>query len=181
MSPPFNFYIYYTMPRKVIKAERKKEVVSTFSNENQDASLDSMERLARIMNDSPSLVKLAGTEWEVRALKPAVQWKISELACKIKKNESETFSDILKDIAQNVPTVVEIITLALLNDKKRIDEEFESVYNTLLWEGDVKGYGNILFEILNLQDVGFFLQIKEVIEIFRQTTLQKKTMMKDTK
>ena len=74
-----------------------------------------------------------------------------------------------------------IKTLALLNDKKRIEEEFESVYNTLLWEGDVKGYGNILFEILNLQDVGFFLQIKEVIEIFRQTTLQKKTMMKDTK
>lgn len=166
------------MARKVIKAEKPKaKKVESELQENKEASLDSMERLARIMNDSPSLVKLAGTEWEVRALKPAVQWKISEIACEIKRNESETYADILKDIAKNVPAVVKIITLALLNDKERIENEFDSVYNTLMWEGDIKGYGKILLEILNLQDTSFFLDLKVVIEMYRQTTLQKKTMM----
>ena len=39
-----------------------------------------MERLAQIMNDSPTIVKLQGTEWEIRALKPGTQWMIAEEA-----------------------------------------------------------------------------------------------------
>ena len=32
-----------------------------------------MERLAQIMNDSPTIVKLQGTEWKIKALKPGAQ------------------------------------------------------------------------------------------------------------
>ncbi len=48
--------------------------------EVKNASDESMERLVRIMTDSPTLAKLAGTEWEIRALKPAVQWEIAKIA-----------------------------------------------------------------------------------------------------
>lgn len=168
------------MAKKIIKkAENtnkpQKEVVDNV------ASDESMEKLARIMTDAPSLVKLAGTEWEVRALKPAVQWEIARLACEIKKTESSTYGDIIKDLATNIPTVVRIITLALLNDKERIERDFDRVYDTLMWEANVNEFGTLLFEVLQLQDVSFFFQTREVIEMFRQITLQKKKMMNERK
>lgn len=165
------------MAKKIIKVENTNKPKEKELKQENGASDDSMARLARIMTDAPSLVKLAGTEWEVRALKPAVQWEIARLACEIKKTESVTYEDILKDLATNVPTVIRIITLALLNDKKRIEEDFDAVYDTLMWEGNVSEFGTLLFEVLQLQDVSFFFQTREVIEMFRQLTLQKKTMM----
>ena len=39
-------------------------------------SNESMDRLAKIMNDTPSLIKLNGTEWEIRGLKLGTQWLI---------------------------------------------------------------------------------------------------------
>lgn len=164
------------MAKKIIKAENTKKPKKEELKKTNGVSDNSMARLAQIMTDAPSLVKLAGTEWEVRALKPAVQWEIARLACEIKKTESVTYEDILKDLAMNVPTVIRIITLALLNDKKRIEEDFDAVYDTLMWEGNVSEFGTLLFEILQLQDVSFFFQTREVIEMFRQITLQKKTM-----
>lgn len=164
------------MKNKIIKAENTSTPKKENKKQIQGASDDSMAKLARIMTDAPSLVKLAGTEWEVRALKPAVQWEIARLACEIKKTESVTYEDILKDLAINVPTVIRIITLALLNDKKRIENEYDAVYDTLMWEGNVSEFGTLLFEVLQLQDVSFFFQTREVIEMFRQLTLQKKTM-----
>ena len=99
------------------------------------------------------------------------------MACEIKKVESATYGDILQDLAKNIPTVVRIITLALLNDKRRIEEEFDIVYDTLMWESNVNEFATLLFEILELQDVSFFFQAREVIEMFRQMTLAKKTKM----
>lgn len=147
----------------------------------KEASDDSMERLVRVMTDSPSLVKLANAGWEVRALKPAVQWEIAKIACDIHKAENATYGDVLKGFATSLPDVVRVITLALLNDKKRIAEEYDTVYDTLMWESDPSEWANVLLEILNLQDIGFFLQITQVTEIFRQSTLQRKKTMDDLK
>lgn len=165
------------MAKKIIKAENTQKKEEKKIEKVQGVSDDSMAKLARIMSDAPSLVKLAGTEWEIRGLKPAVQWEIARLACEIKKVESATYGDILQDLAKNIPTVVRIITLALLNDKRRIEEEFDIVYDTLMWESNVNEFATLLFEILELQDVSFFFQAREVIEMFRQMTLAKKTKM----
>lgn len=147
----------------------------------RSVSDDAMERLAQVMCDSPSLVKLANAGWEVRALKPAVQWRIAKIACEIHKVESATYGDVLKGFAVNLPAVCEVITLALLNDKKRIDEEYDTVYDMLMWESNPSEWANVLLEILNLQDIGFFLQITQVTEIFRQSTLQRKRTMEELK
>jgi hypothetical protein len=67
------------------------------------ASDEAMEKLVRVMTDAPSLVKLANAGWEVRALKPAVQWEIAKIACDIHKVENATYGDVLKGFATSLP------------------------------------------------------------------------------
>lgn len=145
----------------------------------KEASDDAMERLVKVMTNAPSLVKLANAGWEVRALKPAVQWEIAKVACEIHKVENATYGDVLTGFAKNLPAVVRVITLALLNDKERIENEYDTVYDTLMWESNPSEWASVLLEILNLHDIGFFLQITQVTEIFRQSTLQKKRTMEE--
>lgn len=165
-----------------IKAEyNNKRRDETKKKSTKAVSDEAMEKLVRVMTDAPSLVKLANVGWEVRALKPAVQWEIAKIACEIHKVENATYGDVLKGFATSLPDVVRVITLALLNDKKRIDEEYDLVYDTLMWESNPSEWANVLLEILNLQDIGFFLQITQVTEIFRQSTLQRKRTMDELK
>lgn len=169
---------------EVIKAKRSNKADDKELNKERNvrvASDESMERLAQIMTDSPSLVKLANTEWAITALKPAVQWEIAKIACEVHKVEKATYGDVLKGFSTNLPAVVRVMTLALLNDKERIENEYDKVYDTLMWESNPSQWANLLLEILNLQDIGFFLQITQVVEMFRQTTLQRKKTMEEQK
>lgn len=154
---------------------------ATSNKQVKEASDEAMEKLVRVMTDAPSLVKLANAGWEIRALKPAVQWEIAKIASDIHKAENATYGDVLKGFATSLPDVVKVVTLALLNDKKRIKEEYDLVYDTLMWESNPSEWANLLLEILNLQDIGFFLQITQVTEIFRQSTLQRKKTMDELK
>lgn len=147
----------------------------------KEASDEAMERLIAVMCDSPSLVKLANAGWEVRALKPAVQWEIAKVACEVHKVENATYGDVLLGFSKNLPAVVRVITLALLNDKERIEKEYDKVYDTLMWESKPSEWASVLLEILNLQDVAFFLQITQVVDIFRTSTLQRKKTMEEQK
>lgn len=169
---------------EVIKAKRSNKADDKELKKEKNvrvASDESMERLAQIMTDSPSLVKLANTEWAITALKPAVQWEIAKIACEVHKVEKATYGDVLKGFSTNLPAVVRVMTLALLNDKERIENEYDKVYDTLMWESNPSQWANLLLEILNLQDIGFFLQITQVVEMFRQTTLQRKKTMEEQK
>lgn len=128
-----------------------------------------MEQLARLMNDSPSLVTLHGTKWRITGLKPGVQWLIAEQACQIVKGEKLSMGDVIKEFAVNLPAVVNVITLALLNDKDRIfsdygkrelSEEYHQVYDLLMWgEYDMKDWALLLGEILNLISTDFFSRV----------------------
>ena len=132
-----------------------------YKNLYQPVSDEAMERLVRVMNDTPTIVKLANAEWEVTALKPAVQNLIAKEACDINKVEKASFEDICKCCAQSLPAVVRIITLALLNDKERIEKDYQKVYETIMWESEMKDWGTLLVQVLELIDVGFFFQITE--------------------
>lgn len=140
----------------------------------ETVSLDAQERLIQIMNDSPTVTKLAGTDWEIHALKPAVKWMIAEEAVKIAKKEDMTMKDVFVSVSQNMPSVVRILTLAMLNDKERIDREYQQVYDTLMWKSDEKEWAQLLFEVFRLLDVGFFFQILQSTQIFREMTLRRK-------
>lgn len=140
----------------------------------EQVSLDSQQRLIQIMNDSPSLKKLAGTEWEIRALKPAVQWMIAEEAVKIAKTEDLTAKDIYLNLTKNMPSVFRILALALLNDKDKIEKDYDNLVETLKWESNPKEWAGILLEVLNLIDVDFFFATTNAIQMFRMITTERK-------
>lgn len=154
------------------EAKAKSAPVTT-SSPLSDAA---MARLAQIMNDSPTIVKLQGTEWEVKALKPGTMWLIAEEACKIIKKEQMSMGDVIKEFALNIASVARVITLALLNDKNRIySDEYQKIYDQLLWgDYDIRDWATLLVEILNLLDVDFFFASTNVIQTVRSQTLMRK-------
>lgn len=181
--------------RKVIKAKStKKQEEREARNKNigHEVSLDSQARLAEILNDSPRLVNLAGTEWEVRTLRQKVQWMIAEEVVKINKIEQGAgYGDIVKQFASNMPAVVKVITLALLNDRHKIFEDgiesngfselYKATYDTISWEGKVEEYGTLLLEVLQLLDISFFMESHRILELFRASTMARKTRTNEQK
>ena len=175
---------------KIIKATnsrvaKQKEVAF------EQVNLDAQERLAEILTDKPRLVNLHGTEWEIRALRMGTQWLIAQKCIQVVKAESANFGDVIKQFSTNIPGVVEVLVLSLLNDKNKIfsngDENagysdlFRATYDTLMWECDVDKLGNIFLEVLQLIDVSFFLESLHLLEIFRESTLTMKTKMTEQK
>ena len=153
--------------------EKENEIITPQSPISDEA----MARLAQIMNDSPTIVKLGGTEWKIRALKPGTQWMIAEEASNIIKKEKLSMGDVIKEFSTNIPSVAKVITLALLNDKNKIHgKEYQQVYDQLLWgDYDIKDWATLLVEILNLIDVDFFFASTNVIQTIRSQALTRKT------
>ncbi len=158
------------------QAMPKNTDMETETTPNSPLSEEAMARLARIMNDSPAIIKLQGTEWEIRALKPGTMWLIAEEACKIIKKEKMAMGDVIREFALNLSSVARVITLALLNDKNRIfSEEYQQIYDQLLWgDYDIRDWATLLVEILNLIDVDFFFASTNVIQTVRNQTLTRK-------
>lgn len=172
--------------RKVIKAKgsKKKELQEEKAKKELQVSLESQERLAEILNDSPRLVSLNGTEWEIRALRMGTQWLIAKKCVEVAQSDTQTFGDIIKQFAVNIPAVLDVLTLALLNDKNKIFKDgndkngYSDLYyatrNTLEWECNIVEFGNILFEVLQMLSVDFFIQTLDILAIFRESVTAKK-------
>ena len=153
-------------------------------------SLASMEKLAKVMNNTPSIIKMAQTEFAITALKPGTQWLIAEEACKIMKAEQGNFNDVIKQFAVNIPSVVKVLTLAILNDKNRIfsdydkkiySEDFFSVYDTIMWETDSKGWIGLLVEIMNMLSMDYFFESTNAVAMIREMALGRKKTMEEQK
>lgn len=156
----------------------------------ENISLASMEKLAKVMNNTPSIIKMAQTEFAITALKPGTQWLIAEEACKIMKAEQGNFNDVIKQFAVNIPSVVKVLTLAILNDKNRIfsdydkkiySEDFFSVYDTIMWETDSKGWIGLLVEIMNMLSMDYFFESTNAIAMIREMALGRKKTMEEQK
>lgn len=176
----------------VIKAENNnKEAQKQVEKKRQKTSLEAQARLAEILNDSPRLVSLNGTEWEIRALRMGSQWLICQEAIKICKANEQTFGDIMRQFAVNIPSVIKVLVIALLNDKDKIYKDgvesnglsdlFKATYDTLMWECNTSQFGNILLEVLQLVDVDFFEASHRILEIFRETTMTRKNQTLEQK
>lgn len=180
--------------RKVVKASssKKKEAQDAKKKKTPiEVSLEAQERLAEILSDSPRLVSLNGSDWEVRALRMGTQYLIAQEVIKINKVENATYGDIVKQFAVNIPSMLKILTFVLLNDKKKIfvdgDETagfsdlYKATYNTLEWECNVNEFGNIFLESLQLLDVGFFMESCRIVEMFRIATTARRTTIQEQK
>lgn len=161
---------------------RKKQI--------KELPLSSMERLAKVMNDSPTIVKMANTEFAIKALKPGTQWLIAEESCKILKSEKGNMNDVIRQFSMNIPSVVSVITLAILNDKNRIfsdydkrefSDEYKSVYDTIMWETNQDSWIGLLVEILNMLSLDYFFQVTNAIAMIREMALGIKTKTEEQK
>ena len=169
---------------KIIKADKSERAYKKSKPALDQPSLDSQARLAEILNDSPRLVSLNGTEWEVRTLRMGTQWLISKVVSNMAKEEAKTFGDIIRQFSVNIPAILDVLTLCLLNDKAKIfkdgkqeygySELYHATRDTLEWDCDVTDFGNILLECLQLMSVDFFLQSRDILEIFKKSVLEKK-------
>lgn len=179
--------------RKVVKAVKSKKDNDASNKEKksrEEVSIEAQELLVEALNDSPHLVSLNGTEWEVRSLKFGTQYLIAEEVVKINKIEQGAgFADIVKQFASDIPSMVRILTLCLLNDKNRIfkdgieskgySDEFKAVYDTIMWEGNIGEYGMLLLECLKMLDISPFFQALDIVQIFRAGITTKRTMEMD--
>ena len=169
-----------------IKSDKKKKLAEEKRKKRkvQDVSIDDQIRLAEVLNDSPHLVSLNGTQWEVRALRMGTQWLIAEKVLEITKAEEGSFGDVLKHFAQSIPAVLDVLTLCLLNDKNKIyrngdktlgfSDLYKATRDTLEWDCDTTKFGPILLETMQLLDVSFFFESLGMLDIFRQMTTKKK-------
>lgn len=181
--------------RKIIKAtsSKKKEIEEAKKkNTPSEVSLDAQARLAEILNDSPRIASLAGTEWEIRTLRQKVQWLIAEEVIKINKIEQGAgFGDLVKQFAMSMPSVIKVITLAVLNDRNKIfkngiEEEgysdlYQATFDTIAWEGNVQEYGTLLLDVLQMLDISFFMESHRILELFKASTMARKTRMTEQK
>ncbi|MBQ2395491.1 MAG: hypothetical protein II304_00435 [Bacteroidales bacterium] len=172
--------------RKVIKAVNSKKQEIEKAKEVAEVNLEAQERLVEILTDSPRIVSLNGSEWAIKALRMGTQYLIAKKVIEIKRAEDNTFGDIIQQFAVNIPAVIEIITLALLNDKNKIfkngvdggeySELYETTYQTLMWECKVEDFGNLLLEILQLIDTNFFMESCRILEMFKMSTTARTKM-----
>ena len=179
--------------KKIIKAvNTNKKAQKTANKEGLEVGLEAQERLAEILNDSPRIASLAGTEWEIRTLRQKVQWMIAEEVVKINKIEKGAgYGDVVKQFATNMPSVIKVITLAVLNDRDKIfkngnenegfSDLYKATYDTIAWDGNVSEYGALLLEILQMLDINFFLESHRILEVFRTMTMARKTTKNEQK
>lgn len=139
------------------------------------SELDAQMRLAEILTDSTRDITLGGKTYKIRALRPGTQWLIAQESCKIAKSEEGNFTDLITKFAANIPAVVRCITLAILNDKAKIEsDEYQALYDTIMWETKQHEWIGVLVEVLQMLDLSFFFRCTETIAMIRSTTLTKK-------
>lgn len=145
--------------------------------------LEAQEKLIRVMNDTPETFESKIGKLHLTALKPAVQWLIAEKSVEIQKSEDGNMADMIRHFAQSVPAVVEILTLAILNDKKKIfsdfdkreySDEYRAMYDKIMWETDPSEWLGILLKVLEMLSYDFFFNTTNLLTILREKTLQKK-------
>ena len=136
--------------------------------------LDAMLRLAEVMNDTARTIVLGGKEYKIKALRAGTQWLVAQEACKITK-AGKTYADVIQQFAANMPSVVRVLCLIILNDKDKIEgKEYQDLYDTIMWEVPRNEWIDVLFKCLQMLDLQGFFQLTGAIETFRKSTMTKR-------
>lgn len=153
---------------------------------NREVSIEAQSQLVEILNDSPRVASLAGTEYEIRSLRFGTQYLIAQEVVNINKLEKNAkYGDVVKKFSENIPSLIKVITLCLLNSRDRIykngdktqgfSEEYYSLYETLMWEGNINEYGELLLECLQMLDITDFCHALDILQIFRASITMRRT------
>lgn len=153
--------------------EEKKEI----------SELDAMEALAAVVNDTPIEIFVGGEKYKVTSLKMGTQVLISEEVCRIQRGEEMNMSDVIKQFATNMPSVVHCLALAILNDKdklfkdyqtKEYSKEYKVLCERIMWESDKGQWIGWLIAILQKLSLDFFFQTTTSLMAMKEMMLTKK-------
>lgn len=145
---------------------------------------EAQNRLAEILADAPTMEKLAGTEWEMRPLRMGTQYLIVQEVCKVNNEEVATYGDVLKALLVSMPSLCNVLALALLNDKNKIYQNgdpnqgyskmFKRTVDTIMWSANKEDMAYIMLDCLQMVDVSFFMEALGMLQIFRASVTEKK-------
>lgn len=171
---------------KVVKISKPAGGPGTDANPKTPSKMspiEAMGRLAEVMNDTPRTIRLGDKEWKITAMKPGTQFLIASEAVKIQKAESANYGDVIKQFAVNVPSVVRVLTLAILNDKDKINDEneYKRLYDTIMWETQPNEWIKVLVEVLQMISLDFFFDSTNAIAMLRDMALERKTTREEQK
>lgn len=156
----------------------------TDEKEQEVSELDAMMRLAEVLNDSPTQIRIGDKTYSITALKMGTQILIAEETCKIQKSQEGNLVDMFNQFARSLPAVIRCLAFAVLNDKDKIykdyaarefSDEFYSMCERIEWESDKGKWLEVLAEVIRKIDVAFFLNISDQMKILRDLTMKKKT------
>jgi hypothetical protein len=175
----------------IIKAQSDiKQRIKIQKEKDLFVSEEAQNRLAAILADSPTIEKLAGTEWEMGPLRVGTQYLIADEVRKIREVDDANYENSILFLANSVPVTCRCITFALLNDKNRIYQNgdpnqgfsklFQKTYNTILWNTEKSDLIKILTDCLMMIDVNFFMEALGMLQIFRASVTEKKRTRKKT-
>lgn len=171
---------------------RAKSDIKQRMKRQEDAALfvgeESQNRLAAILADAPSIVKFAGTEWEIKPLRFGTQYLIVNEMCRLKDLEHRNYDDAITGLLNTIPSLCKVLTLVLLNDKSLIYQNgdsnagfskiFKKTYETVMWNAERNDLGNIIKECILLIDTTFFMEALGMLQIFRASVTEKKRTRK---
>lgn len=152
--------------------------------EQEISELDAMMRLAEVLNDSPTQIRIGDKTYSITALKMGTQILIAEETCKIQKSQEGNLVDMFNQFARSLPAVIRCLAFAVLNDKDKIykdyaarefSDEFYSMCERIEWESDKGKWLEVLAEVVRKIDVAFFLNISDQMKILRDSTMKRKT------
>lgn len=169
----------------IIKA--KSDIKQRLKQQEMEAlkvSDEAQNRLAKILADGFTIEKCAGTEWEIRPLRMGTEYLIVNEICDMNIENGAKYGDVLHELKNSMPTLWNVITLILLNDKNKIYQNgdpnqgfsnlFKRTRRTVEWYSKKEEISSVLITCLQLIDVSFFMEALGMLQIFRASVAEKK-------
>lgn len=125
--------------------------------------LENKNRLAEIVTDSKTIVKVGNKEYPMGALTYYAKWEISKRITSLELSEAN-ITTLIEAMAVNIPLLAEILAIAILRDRESIDKGLNDLKNDIMDVADELEWHTIISEIIRLLDVGFFFTLTEMIK-----------------
>ena len=126
--------------------------------------LDNKNRLAEIITDSKTMVKVGDKEYPLGALTYYAKWEISKRITSLELSEANV-TTLIEAMAVNIPLLAEILAIAILRDRTNIESGLNDLKDDIMNVADEIQWHTIISEIIRLLDVGFFFTLTEMIKV----------------
>jgi hypothetical protein len=124
--------------------------------------LENKARLAEIVTDEKTIVKVGDNEYEIGALTYYAKWQISSRITKLELADAQ-LSTLIQSMAVNLPLLAEILGIAILRDRQKIETGLDGLKWDIMDCANTLDWHNLLITIIKKLDTGFFFTLTELV------------------